>query len=143
MTDIKFFVAGEPAPKGSTKSFPYRRNNGHLGVSTTNANPKTAPWEARVSCEAQRAFLDAEQRMFDGAVEVRMTFHLPRPASLPKRVTWPIKRKFDVDKLARAILDGLTGVAFVDDGQVVRIMATKRYGAEYIGCAIEVSEVLG
>ena len=35
----------------------------------------------------------------------------------------------DLDKLIRAVLDGLTGVAYEDDGQVVQIEAQKLYGA--------------
>ena len=36
--------------------------------------------------------------------------------------------KPDLDKLIRAVLDGLTGVAYVDDSQVILIQATKTYG---------------
>lgn len=35
-------------------------------------------------------------------------------------------QKPDLDKLLRALNDGLTGVAFHDDSQVVNIAATKR-----------------
>jgi hypothetical protein len=33
-----------------------------------------------------------------------------------------------LDKLIRAVLDGLTGVAYEDDQQVVRLTAQKAYG---------------
>lgn len=62
---------------------------------------------------------------------VRVEFHMPRPkghygakglrATAPR---WPTKRP-DVDKLARAVLDALTGLVWADDSQVVRLMATK------------------
>ena len=60
-----------------------------------------------------------------GAVEVDITFMLPRPRTVARRE--PHVRP-DVDKLARAALDGLTGAAFQDDAQVVRLGATKVYG---------------
>ena len=37
--------------------------------------------------------------------------------------------KPDLDKLIRAVLDGLTGVAYVDDAQVTLISASKSYGS--------------
>ena len=43
----------------------------------------------------------------------------------------------DLDKLIRAVLDGLTAIAYVDDGQVVSIVAEKAYGAR-IGADIRV-----
>ena len=33
----------------------------------------------------------------------------------------------DLDKLVRSTLDGLTGVAYKDDCQIIRILASKRY----------------
>jgi Holliday junction resolvase RusA-like endonuclease len=46
----------------------------------------------------------------------------------------------DVDKLARAVLDGLTdGKLFVDDAQVIRLVASKRWGTQN-GVAVTVRE---
>jgi crossover junction endodeoxyribonuclease RusA len=62
-----------------------------------------------------------------GAVEVEATFYLQEPKSA--RRSLPYVRP-DIDKLARAVLDGLTGVAFGDDGQVVRLLCNKHYGEQ-------------
>jgi Holliday junction resolvase RusA-like endonuclease len=55
---------------------------------------------------------------------------LLKPRSAPKRRrTWPIgARSGDVDKLARSVLDSLTGVLFHDDAQVVHLVVSKDYG---------------
>lgn len=37
-------------------------------------------------------------------------------------------KKPDADNIAKAVLDGLNGVAFVDDSQVVALMVKKTYG---------------
>ncbi|HOO03957.1 MAG TPA: RusA family crossover junction endodeoxyribonuclease [Methanomassiliicoccales archaeon] len=143
MTAIKFFVAGEPAPKGSTKSFPYRCKDGRIGVSTTNANTRTAPWEMRIATEAQKAM--AGRAPFEGPVYIEAGFWLTRPKSLPKRVTLPIGRKNDLDKLLRCCLDGLTGICYLDDGQVAIISGSYKCYANHDhppGCAITVGEVL-
>ena len=60
------------------------------------------------------------------AVKVRVVFALPRPKSLAKKVSAHIKRP-DIDKLARAALDALSGVIWRDDSQVVELVASKSY----------------
>ena len=72
------------------------------------------------------------------AVEVELGFFFARPkahfgsgrnagtvlASAPRHMTvMP-----DVDKLARAALDALTGIVFKDDSQINRLIAVKGYG---------------
>lgn len=59
-----------------------------------------------------------------GPMAVEMTFYFPRPAK-PKHL-YPIWKQ-DVDKLARAVLDALTGIAYVDDGQVCQLYVGKYY----------------
>jgi Holliday junction resolvase RusA-like endonuclease len=47
----------------------------------------------------------------------------------------------DLDKLIRAVLDGLTAIAYRDDGQVTSITASKTYG-ERIGVSVKVGAKL-
>ena len=73
-----------------------------------------------------------------GPVDVTVGFHFPRPKSHygtgknaghvkdsapDHHITRP-----DIDKLLRALLDGMTGVVFKDDSQVAEIVARKYYG---------------
>src|SRR3989304_3260779 len=51
-----------------------------------------------------------------------LTFHLPRPRSLPKRITEHTKRP-DLDNLVKAIKDALRGIVYHDDAQIVRLTA--------------------
>ena len=142
MNEITFYVAGEPAPKGSTRSFPYQRKDGRIGVSTTNANPRTSSWESRIATEAQRA-MDGKGP-FEGPIYVEVDFWISRPKSLNKKITLPTGRKNDLDKLLRCVLDGLTGICYIDDGQVVFISkAVKRYADEEHppGCNITVGMI--
>jgi len=122
---IEFFVAGTPVPQGSTKAFYIKKTQ---KVVTTHSNKSTDAWRQRVASEAQRAlngrgFYEEDQRT---GYEVLLTFIFERPKSQPKKWTLNTKRP-DLDKLVRAVLDGLTGIAFPDDSQVVRIVAEKRY----------------
>ena len=74
----------------------------------------------------------------NGAVEVDLTFVLIKPKSV-KRI-YPFVRP-DLDKLCRAVLDGLTAIAFKDDAQVISLSAKKIYG-EQEGVFIRLVEVL-
>jgi len=62
----------------------------------------------------------------DRAIFLSVTFLMPRPKSLPKKVHQDVKRP-DLDKLIRAVMDALTGIYYQDDSQVVLISATKNY----------------
>ena len=67
-----------------------------------------------------------------GPVRLTVTVYLRQPASLPKRdrlTARPTKRP-DVDNYAKTALDGLCGVAFLDDAQVVVLVAEKRYAVD-------------
>jgi Holliday junction resolvase RusA-like endonuclease len=75
-----------------------------------------------------------------GPVKVQITFHLPRPKSRPKRHTHPDVRP-DLDKLQRAVLDALTGIAWRDDAQVCAIAAEKCYTTASIGADITVEAI--
>ena len=62
------------------------------------------------------------------AVQVSIIWTLAKPKSTPKKITKPTKKP-DADKLLRAVLDSLTGVAYEDDSQVVRATIEKEYGS--------------
>lgn len=125
MTEARFYVAGDPKPKGSTKSFPFKRKDGSIGVSTTNANKHTATWEGRIATEAQRQF-EQTGVFFKIAVRVDLEFVMPRPKSL-KKGYHECRKRPDLDKLMRTALDALTGTLIEDDCQVVCLSGRKRY----------------
>lgn len=128
MVTASFFVRGTPAPKGSTRAFVVAGR-----AVTTNANKNTAPWERIVAVEAMSHFRDAPT---DVPVEVTLGFRLLRPKGhfgargvKPQAPKAPAKKP-DLDKLVRCVLDALTGVVWVDDSQVVEVVATKKFSLE-------------
>lgn len=131
---VTFIVRGTPAPQGSKRAFVAKGR-----AIMTEDNRRSAPWRDSVSAAAA-AEMDGALPI-DGAVEVSVTFYTVRPASVK-----PAKRPFpsvkpDVDKLARAVLDGLTaGGVFTDDSRVVDLHAKKRY-ATVASAEITVREV--
>jgi crossover junction endodeoxyribonuclease RusA len=135
---ITIEVRGLPAPQGS------KRHVGH-GI-MVESSKAVAPWREAVRAETQRGM--SGDRPLSGPVAVEVTVRLPRPKghygtgrnsgtvklSAPR---FPAGRP-DLDKLLRALFDGLTmGGAWADDSQVVNLGAWKLYGAPGVLIQIE------
>ena len=62
-----------------------------------------------------------------------------------KQARTPMTQRPDLDKLLRSTADGLSGAAYTDDAQIVRIIATKRRAApgEATGAHITITEIEG
>jgi crossover junction endodeoxyribonuclease RusA len=113
---IDFFVPGDPAPQGSKNA--YARGG---RVILVEASKRTGPWRSAVTAAARSA-----REAIDGPTAVTLDFVLARPrtSTRPHPTTKP-----DVDKLARAVLDGITDARmWKDDSQVCHLTATKSYG---------------
>lgn len=119
---IAFTVIGHAEPQGSTKAF---NVPGKRYPVVTSDNPNLKDWRHLVAYTAQQ---HARGGPMYGGVHVTLAFALRRPKSLPKSTRQHLKKP-DIDKLARAILDALTGILFHDDSEVVRLEVTKRYAA--------------
>jgi len=122
MTAITFFVPGSPRPQGSKRAFTNPKTGGV--ILTESAGAPLKDWRTSVAVVAQSHF-DTPRT---DPVVVSIRFVLRRPKTLPKRVQHHVKRP-DIDKLARAVLDALTGTAIHDDSQVYCLDLTKAYWA--------------
>lgn len=116
-------IYGKPQPKERPKVY-----NGH-GITPI----RTRQYEAMLRSEWQKA----GGELFEEPVSVSVQFYLPTPTSWSKAkkeraergIVRPTVRP-DIDNLVKIILDGLNGVAFKDDKQVIELMAVKFYSAE-------------
>ncbi len=121
---LQFTVYGVPAPQGSTRAFIPK---GWKRPIITADNARTKPWRQAIVEAALAANGNAPP--LDGPAHVAVLFLLPRPKSAPRRITEPAKLP-DLDKLVRALLDGLTTAgAWRDDAQVVSLSARKAFAA--------------
>lgn len=142
VTSVMIQVRGVPAPQGS------KTRNRYGAV--YESSKAVGPWRDAVRTETQRAV----PVPLAGSLVARLAFVMPRPrghygtgrnadrlrASAP---AYPSALP-DLDKLCRAVLDGLTdGGAWKDDGQVVTLHATKRYAlpGAVPGVLIEIGEL--
>jgi crossover junction endodeoxyribonuclease RusA len=123
---VNFVVFGSPKPKGNKSAFPIRRKDGRLGVAVREGKPggPYEEWRRRVETIVQEVARQTEP--IGGPVVAKMEFLLPRPKSAPKSRVFPDVRP-DADKLARCILDSVSGVLIQDDAQVVELSVRKLY----------------
>ena len=122
---ITFRVNGIPIPQGSMKVI-----NGRVLHSQGSA---LAGWRSLIGWEARAA--GAFPHSYP--VKISIAFFMPRPKTVKR--AYPSVAP-DLDKLIRAVLDGLTGVAYEDDGQVIEIHAQKLYGAS-VGAEIKLEKL--
>lgn len=111
-----FFVAGLPVPQGSSRAFVVDGK----AVVTSSSGQRLADWRQNIRLVAQQHI----STLIEGPVEVALWFVLPRAKSSRRSVRWAARRP-DLDKLVRAGLDALTGVAYADDAQVSLLAANK------------------
>lgn len=123
---ITFDVPGDPQTKGSAKAF---RHRGTGKIIVRNDNEKCAGWGRAIGWCARAAMRGAAP--IAGPVTVEAVFRFPRP----NRTKLGAPR-LDLDKLARALLDGMTGIVYVDDKQVAELRARKEWGPAGVAVAV-------
>jgi crossover junction endodeoxyribonuclease RusA len=126
-----FFVDGDPAAQGSKRLVSLR--NGRT-VMIENSK-KVKPWRASVAAAARAH--GCPLREGDVCVIAKFRFVRPRShfgrsgsirASAPARPGYA-----DCDKLARAICDALSGIAYRDDRQVACIAVEREWADDGLG----------
>jgi Holliday junction resolvase RusA-like endonuclease len=124
---VMFQVEGTPVPKG-------RPRFARRGKFVSTYSPKTTvDYESKVSEAAKEAM--GLQKPLEGPIVACIYITLPIPASYSKKRSQaclsgeerPTKRS-DIDNFVKAIFDGMNGVVFEDDSQVVSLHATKVFG---------------
>ena len=126
---LVFTVFGVAQSQGSARAFVPK---GHTRPIVTSDNPNLKQWRLLVADAASDALAQlpvADRKVCPDGVRLTIAFYLPRPKSLPKRVTAHTKKP-DLDKLVRACCDALTKILFTDDAQVCELVSAKHYAAE-------------
>ncbi len=119
---FRTFVRGVPAAKGNLTAFVVRGRP----IVTERKTGGVKEWQAAVNAVLQDRWTGPP---LEGPVRVQLGFCLLKPPSVPKKRYCPTVKP-DIDKLARAVLDAMTGIVFRDDAQVVSLLAAKRYHSE-------------
>lgn len=129
---ITFAVRGIPAPQGSKRAIINRYTH---RVALIESSERVKPWRADIRAAAEEAM--GARSAIEGPVTLSLSFLMPRPKGhfgtgknagrlRDQAPAWPVGKP-DLDKLVRAVLDGLKGIVYVDDSQVVQMFAAMRY----------------
>lgn len=123
-------VYGLPVPQGRPRAT-VRAGHAHVYERREDKD-----WKAVVKAQVIAALMaDPRGMPWDGALSLSLRFHLARPASLPRKVVYHVKKP-DADNLAKAVKDAMTGLVYRDDSQIVALMVSKVYG-DQPGVAID------
>ena len=122
-----FHVLGLPITQGS--------KNVYRGRLVDVKSKELKAWRNRIAEIATPLFGEPH----DEAVIMELCFFLPKPKTVKRALPFV---KPDVDKLGRAVMDSLTGVAYKDDCQVTDLILRKRYGGiSEIGVLVTLKEM--
>lgn len=124
---LHWFVDGVPVPQGSKTAMVV---NGRAVM--FEANKKHKSWREHV-----KATLPTLEHPSTNPVRVELQFWFEKPKTV-KRTHMSVKP--DLDKLARNILDCLSGQIIKDDSQVIILNLRKEYG-DRPGVLIRVAEI--
>ena len=136
---ITFTVPGQPQGKG-------RPRIGKVGQHARMFTPqKTAAYEGLIAHAGQLA-MNGRPPML-GAVAVVLDIRLQVPASWSRKKAAEAlagrvhpTTKPDIDNTEKAVFDGLNGVVWKDDVQVVDVCKRKRY-SDTPGVTVEIEEI--
>lgn len=126
VTEIRFEVPGPGVPK-AMKAFALH------GIGHMRNTPKTKKYQKRVAAVAE---LVAPPTPWTGPIELRILIERAplaahkKSKSLLARVlrglVYPITTP-DNSNVAKAVEDGMTGIIYIDDAQICRLLVVKRY----------------
>jgi Holliday junction resolvase RusA-like endonuclease len=124
---VSFVVEGTPVPKG-------RPRFARRGKFVSTYSPKTTvDYETKVADAAKVAMGSSEP--LETPVGAYIYITLPIPASYSKKRTQAClsgeerpTKKSDIDNFCKAVFDGMNGIVFADDSQIVSLHSTKVYG---------------
>jgi crossover junction endodeoxyribonuclease RusA len=140
-------VRGIPAAQGTARAF-VAGGRARIATDANRPNSPIGAWRAAIATEARREYGDTDAAR--GPIRIVAELSWPRPKAHYRgatpakglRADAPVLKwtKPDIDKCARAILDALTGIAYVDDAQVVELKVSKLWDAAP-GAVIAITEI--
>ncbi len=130
MSDLKpvqFVVPGDPVGKGRM-----RLTTRH-GIARMHPTDRTIAYEGLIAMVGAQAMIDRPLIECPVMIEMRIVVSIPKSGSKKFKdqalagEIFPTKKP-DMDNVIKAIYDGLNGVVWKDDVQVVDAFVRKRYG---------------
>lgn len=128
--NISFTANVKAQPKGSIKSYLVPgAGRFNCRAILTSDNAKLKAFQSEVARCAREAMAGQEMAGKHVPMRLDIEFTFMRPKSVPRSRDYPVVKP-DIDKLARAVLDALSGIVYLDDAQVWDCGCKKRYWLE-------------
>ena len=125
---LKFEVPGDPAPWRAPKTV-FRKNAGHAVAISDN---KMKLYQQKVQSKAQEVMGDRSP--ITGPVALTLAFYFQMPKGMQrKRIPTPTQLKTtrpDLSNLIKSVEDAMSSVVYLDDSQVVEVLAYKHIAAQ-------------
>ena len=130
MKEIKFAIDG---PVQAQQRPRFSRQNGHV---RTYDDKKSRNYKAHVQKCAARY---APEQLIDSAIELHVVIYRPLTSDIKRSKVQTAKalngerkpvKKPDIENLVKGIMDGCTGVLWVDDSLITKLVAEKVFGEE-------------
>lgn len=139
MSSVDFFVAGKPVAKQRARVV---RNHGKVRSFTPEA---TVNYELQVRMCAQEAMSHRKPFEQPCALTVTVYVHPPQSWSNKRRKEaveheYRPTKKPDLSNILKSIEDGMNGVVYRDDSQIVAMSVAKQY-SEWQGVSVTVREL--
>ncbi|MGV3071501.1 RusA family crossover junction endodeoxyribonuclease [Corynebacterium phoceense] len=122
MYELVFFVPGKPLPQGSKKYLGTNQRTGRAVLRESSTG--VYAWRDKIGYTAR--FNMRRIPLATGPVQLGFEFVMPRTKAMRHNTPPPMTQKPDLDKLARAVFDALTGIIYKDDSQVTDLAMLKR-----------------
>lgn len=124
---MKIIVKGNPIAKQRPRIARFKK--GDTSFVRMYSPKKTVNYETLIKMKAG----DVINHPFEGPIKLTVSFYLSRPKRLIHKTKHMTEcytdKKPDIENLVKAVMDGLNGVAYHDDSQVVELIARKKYHA--------------
>lgn len=144
MIRLSFQVRGKPVPQGSVRA---AVAGGRAIVISKARGGSLEAWRADVKAAAVDAYAGPPLAVVSLGLEftfARPKAHFNSRGELRDDAPFRHTTRPDADKLARAVLDALTGTVLADDKVVAELYVSKRYvesAAEWPGVRVSVEEL--
>lgn len=133
---ISFTVQGQPVAQGSKVA--YMPKGAKRPILMETARERLKPWRTQIAAAAREEMRGEPPTHMPVRVCLYFTFQRPKGHYGTGKNGGVVKEssprwhatKPDADKLARACLDAMTGIAYRDDSQVAGLTVEKVYGEE-------------
>ena len=130
--EVSFTLCDDPLPQPRPKA---RRIGKGIQIYTPQ-NARVKSYKQAVSAAFEEA-LGHKEVDLEAPIELRVDFFIKRPSNMCGKIypdeSFPHVKRPDLDNLVKTIMDGLNGIAWSDDSNVVRLVARKFYTKIVLG----------